>query len=421
MSSKRPLFFGLILFLISSCGEVKRELVSFTMSFNNNETVQSYGGGVFLYAKNTTGLEIKEKLDYPFEHGFSEGDWSFYVISYDGQNLFEGNARCGFTSNVVLNEETLNEETEVNISLNQSNCNSSDAQALITMLCQYFNTTPDDSNSCSNIATPLTVGSLDFWLDSKDSATLLSDNGCTTASGTSNGSAVNCWKNKVGNGSLNAVAVGSPTLDTSTNSEGHVISLTESTYLSVENYNPDYTTGMELFLVFKFSDGHGSAIDLRPDQNYQSVLVDNYTNGLVIMNGSTYYGIGSSDLTSLGQSSNSPFGERGANNSFVIMGITFNGNGNNFSIRKNGDDVIRFTSSTGYSIPSATYVAAEGKLLIGKRGIANQYANGLYGELLIFDEPLSNSERQKVEGYLACRWGLQPQLPSGHPYQSNCP
>jgi hypothetical protein len=194
------------------------------------------------------------------------------------------------------------------------------------MLCQYFNTAPDASNSCSNIATPLTVGNLDFWLDSQDSTTLLSDASCTTESGITNGSIINCWKNKIGNGSINAIAVGTPNLDTNTNSDGHVVSLTGTSYLSVGNYNPDYSTGIELFLVFKFSDGHGSAIDLRPDYNYQSVLVDNGSNGLVIMDGSKYYGIGSSDLTSLGQSSDPPFGERGANNSFVIMGMTFNGN-----------------------------------------------------------------------------------------------
>jgi hypothetical protein len=72
------------------------------------------------------------------------------------------------------------------------------------------------------------------------------------------------------------------------------------------------------------------------------------------------------------------------------MGMTFNGNWNALSIRKNGDDVIRFTPGTGYSIPLVNYIATEGKMLIGKKCMANQYANGLYAELLIFDEPLSD-------------------------------
>ena len=38
------------------------------------------------------------------------------------------------------------------------------------------------------------------------------------------------------------------------------------------------------------------------------------------------------------------------------------------------------------------------------------------GELLHFNKSLSTSERQKVEGYLAWKWGLNGNLPSTHPY-----
>lgn len=38
------------------------------------------------------------------------------------------------------------------------------------------------------------------------------------------------------------------------------------------------------------------------------------------------------------------------------------------------------------------------------------------GELVVFEMALSVSDRQKLEGYLAHTWGLQANLPVGHPY-----
>jgi len=34
---------------------------------------------------------------------------------------------------------------------------------------------------------------------------------------------------------------------------------------------------------------------------------------------------------------------------------------------------------------------------------------------------LDESERQKLEGYFAHRWGIENSLPSGHPYKSTPP
>ena len=48
------------------------------------------------------------------------------------------------------------------------------------------------------------------------------------------------------------------------------------------------------------------------------------------------------------------------------------------------------------------------------RNIGGRYANGDLGELLIFTSPLSDGEIEKVEGYLAHKWGLDGDLPSDH-------
>ena len=47
--------------------------------------------------------------------------------------------------------------------------------------------------------------------------------------------------------------------------------------------------------------------------------------------------------------------------------------------------------------------------------------SGSIGEVLVFNRALATSETQEVEGYLACKWGLQAQLPASHPYRKACP
>jgi Concanavalin A-like lectin/glucanases superfamily len=44
------------------------------------------------------------------------------------------------------------------------------------------------------------------------------------------------------------------------------------------------------------------------------------------------------------------------------------------------------------------------------------YLSGNIAELLVYSRILSTAEQQYIEGYLACKWGLQISLPTGHPY-----
>ena len=54
-------------------------------------------------------------------------------------------------------------------------------------------------------------------------------------------------------------------------------------------------------------------------------------------------------------------------------------------------------------------------------GSGNRALRGSIGEILFFDTALSTNNRQKLEGYLAWKWGLQANLPSDHPYKSAAP
>uniref|UniRef100_A0A6C0HSB0 Lectin/glucanase superfamily protein n=1 Tax=viral metagenome TaxID=1070528 RepID=A0A6C0HSB0_9ZZZZ len=50
---------------------------------------------------------------------------------------------------------------------------------------------------------------------------------------------------------------------------------------------------------------------------------------------------------------------------------------------------------------------------------ANFY--GFMSEILVYNTSLSTTDRQKIEGYLSWKWGIQGNLPSTHPYYSVSP
>ncbi len=54
----------------------------------------------------------------------------------------------------------------------------------------------------------------------------------------------------------------------------------------------------------------------------------------------------------------------------------------------------------------------------------DQYGSALAGniaEVIFCDEKNTDSDRQKIEGYLAHKWGLTSSLPNDHPYKSTTP
>jgi hypothetical protein len=50
-----------------------------------------------------------------------------------------------------------------------------------------------------------------------------------------------------------------------------------------------------------------------------------------------------------------------------------------------------------------------------------RYYQGVIYEILIYNTDLTPERRQKVEGYLAHKWGLPMNLPNGHPFKTAAP
>ena len=81
-------------------------------------------------------------------------------------------------------------------------------------------------------------------------------------------------------------------------------------------------------------------------------------------------------------------------------------------IWKNGS---LFTNNT-----TASTVATFGNIYIGGYPTGN-YQRFELGEMIILNGTVTTETRQKVEGYLAWKWGLEADLPIGHPYKDARP
>jgi hypothetical protein len=92
-----------------------------------------------------------------------------------------------------------------------------------------------------------------------------------------------------------------------------------------------------------------------------------------------------------------------ANNQISIISFTLD-NTLGFSINGTFQDSGVSKGSTGSSIFNQ----------IGTHGASGERFNGKMGEIIIIDS-VSPTDRQKVEAYLAHKWGLTSQLPAGHP------
>jgi hypothetical protein len=88
--------------------------------------------------------------------------------------------------------------------------------------------------------------------------------------------------------------------------------------------------------------------------------------------------------------------------------------------------VIQYTSTNGYiwlngtlnfTINSSAFTRSA--ISFAKRG--GNFMNGFYYEIAYYNSALSTTDRQRMEGYLAWKWGLQANLPAGHPHKSAAP
>jgi hypothetical protein len=123
------------------------------------------------------------------------------------------------------------------------------------------------------------------------------------------------------------------------------------------------------------------------DNGIQVIMSNNYTQFV------TRFG-GTSIMTGGTVTQNTPF----------LYGVTYISGGNSF-IYLNG-------SQTG-SNASSPAISGTGTVMLGAyriNSITDEFYNGRMNEVLVYNQVLSTSQRQRIEGYLAEKWGLRGSL-----------
>jgi len=251
------------------------------------------------------------------------------------------------------------------------------------------------------------------WLDAADSATI-----------TLNGSTVSQWNDKSGNDNhvSNGEASTQPAyLTTGWNGKPTVyFTKAGEEFLfkaGVSNFaaNDDYT----LASAFEF---------LQPNNNWDMVAgwrsVPNTSNspngGTPVLQGMSGYpapaeiGVHNTDVTDtrIKVDVTSRLGKKIAT---VGRSGGTDGNGGEVTVTSTG-----FSQPTYQTNGTQTWIsaAATGFQVGGKQQNGTAYGDKYISEVVGCNTKLSTDDRQKLEGYLAWKWGLQGNLPIGHPYKN---
>ena len=97
-----------------------------------------------------------------------------------------------------------------------------------------------------------------------------------------------------------------------------------------------------------------------------------------------------------------------------IMGLVHNNATTNYSF--NGTLV---NADFAYTYGTPTFNFSIGNRELGTAGAT--YWDGDHHEIIAMNSAVSTSDRQKIEGYLAWKWGIEGNLPIGHPYKDAPP
>lgn len=230
-----------------------------------------------------------------------------------------------------------------------------------------------------------------LWLDAADASTV------TTVSG-----AVSQWNDKSGNGRhvTQAIAGNRPAYSSAAINNKNALSFITDDSLQLSS--PGFATGASsksLFVVYQpgttGSTSHwicGYAIGTATSSWFGMM----YRNDTV--KGDPYFATYATDLT---DSATPTLSTKFAASTY---------DGTTLRLYRNGSEI----ASGARSLSTAT----NADFLIGKDTGTSSYMNGLIAEILFVSSAVSTDTRQRIEGYLAHKWGLTANLPAGHPYKT---
>jgi hypothetical protein len=242
--------------------------------------------------------------------------------------------------------------------------------------------------------TPDLLGTLGLWLDAADTGTVTIDGG-----------AVSQWGDKSGNGHhLSQSTPGMrPTL---VSDDGYpAIQFTGNGWLKNATYAP--ASAFTVFFALKPGSLTGTFHALF---NFKAATVrellhcdlGGYADITMTANGSNAFG---ADQPSFA----------GSNRLLGMAWDAVNNTSANFDLRVGGSALtVGGSGPVGYE--------AETGFALGARAVQGLgFYSGLMREVVVCESDLADADKELVEGYLAHKWGLTADLPSGHPYKTDPP
>jgi hypothetical protein len=270
-----------------------------------------------------------------------------------------------------------------------------------------------------------------LWLDAADNTTIFSDAGTTQAvAGTST---VQQWNDKSGNGrNASQSTVGSRPSYTAAGQNGrNTITFDGSSDGLSLATGLSLGTAHSIFLVAKNSATITSATSAQLLLNGGSYTFPSTTTSEFLLGAGSLTGaLVDERLYSVVVAHNSAVADvwgHGKTNADVsgafILGSSFTTAGNVFTGRLNGENDLTTAAGFGnrsYSSTNTRYPTFAQH--IGFRGVNNTlYWSGDINEIIVTTAFLATFETQRIEGYLAHKWGLTANLPSDHPFKVNPP
>lgn len=248
-----------------------------------------------------------------------------------------------------------------------------------------------------------------LWLDAADSSTI------TTVSG-----AVSEWNDKSGTGKtlVQTNASNRPTVQSAAVNGLNVIRFVGANAQHLLNTTAIFPlSNRGCFLVFRETTAVANAglFAIRPATNqndYESTLSVVYTPSNRLSNGVRFIVTGSTSSNYDVRDTTSPT----VAIPLTIYGETFDSVSG--TLWRNGTSIFTDNSFTAFSANSA------GGYCVGARWVPNiapPYLNGDVCEIIYMSTTPSTETRQRIEGYLAHKWGLTANLPSNHPFKNSPP
>lgn len=276
---------------------------------------------------------------------------------------------------------------------------------------------------------PRQISGLLAWYDASDASTL------TIATGVSQ------WRDKSGNGRTLRQSIGNnQPLSTSRTLNGKTVldfdgSNDVLSYVDTGGtpiYDIDLATSRSVTFFGVFASDVGNEIRdflslqrTGKNSNDSGFYVRRHTN----LSGSIEFAAGAGDSTSNDQATkNNVRGFANTSTSAMVVSVTLSASAGQFEAQLNGTTqslTLRYGTlpntgfmqegSGGHTLDIGA-TRNSGNLLM-----STGRWNGFIGEVLIYTTAVSAAQRQRVEGYLAWKWGLQAQLPYDHPYARSFP